>query len=137
MSKIQVYQISSPTTLYFYDNDLTKNFTHQYSFYLQTPMTFNTSLDSVYATCFRGCGNPKLNMTTIGGGYNIPLGQSVVLSSGTYTIGISGKGVGSGNNLSYSGQATFISPVPEPSDYTLMAVGSLMLIGSVLWRKYF
>lgn len=126
-----VIPIGQETTIAFSAYDISKNFTNQYTFSLQGTTDATYSVQVSFDNCFRGCGNEKLafGIYDAKGGLVSDSG-SAVLTSRDYVFEVKGTGMGSGNNLSYSGSMSFfVSAVPEPSDVLLLLAG----LGFVFW----
>lgn len=121
-------------TYYFSGSDITKSFTDTYSFSLEGTGETQYRMNIVYDSCTHGCGNLALDYGIYDGGTLIDDTGSTVLSSGAYEFKVSGTGMGSGNNLTYSGSITFtamVSPVPEPSETALFILSASLLAWSL------
>lgn len=129
--------VTDPVVLEFSRRGIASNFNHNYQFELAAPFYLNTTFTTDRGICIKGCGNPLVQYRWYDSKGNTLQDTSVVLSSGRYGLGVTGTGMGSGNNLAYSATATFVSAVPEPGDVALMGV-SLVLLGlGVKLNKFF
>ena len=135
-TNLGVVLVNNPTTFTLSRQDISRNFVDNFYFTLTTQSQATFSFASEFADCRRGCGNPVVISTlrdSVGG--NLAMGSgSIILSSGTYSFGVKGTGIGSGNQGTYSGNI-FVSPVPEPHDILLMIIGLLMVTMAVAYRR--
>jgi hypothetical protein len=132
-----VIPVGQETTISFSAYDITKNFTDQYSFTLQSGADSSYSVAVTFDVCKRGCGNPDLayGIYDANGGIVSDSG-SAVLTSGTYVFQVKGTGMGAGNSVDYAGDVSFmVSAVPEPADILLMLVGSSCLAWAIKRRR--
>jgi len=121
-------------TYTFSSTDITRNFTDTYSFTLNGSDATQYQMNIVYDSCTHGCGNLTLDYGIYQGGTLIDSSGSTVLTSGTYEFKVTGTGMGSGNDVTYSGQITFtpiVASVPEPSEVLLFFTGAGLLAWSL------
>lgn len=125
-------------TYTFSNTDITKPFTDTYSFTLSGSEGTQYQMNIVYDTCTKGCGSMAIDYGIYQGGTLIDSSGSTVLTSGTYEIKVSGTGMGSGNDVTYSGHITFtpiVAPVPEPSEVLLFLASAGLLAWSLLRQR--
>ena len=121
-------------TYTFSSADITKPFTDTYSFTLNGSDSTQYQMNIVYDSCTKGCGNMTLDYGIYQGGTLIDSSGSTVLTSGTYEFKVTGTGMGSGNDVTYSGLITFtpiVASVPEPSEVLLFFTGAGLLAWSL------
>ncbi|GEM_PF-5851198 len=121
-------------TYTFSSTDITRNFTDSYSFTLAGSDATKYQMNVVYDSCTKGCGNLTLDYGIYQGGTLIDSSGSTVLTSGTYEFKVTGTGMGSGNDVTYSGHITFtpiVASVPEPSEVLLFFTGAGLLAWSL------
>lgn len=134
------HSADSTTTLFFSQSDLTTNFTNSYTFSLTAPSSVDYSASFSFDLCRNGCGSPSFSYGIYdanGGGLIGSAGPgTVMLSAGEYAFQVTGTGMGSGNNLTYTalvtymtGSSEFVSPAPEPATNLLILIGG----GLVAW----
>lgn len=104
-----VTPITSKASFSFSQQNINNNFTNQYSFSLEgsTGATYQDSFE--FAACKNGCGSPDLSYGIYDANvslYNTTNG-SLTFAAGNYMFQVKGTGMGSGNNLSYSGMVNF------------------------------
>lgn len=117
-------------TFSFEQNDITKNFTDEYTFSLEGDagaayeVTFNMDF------CSYGCGNVDTTYAIYdlnGSMYSDVSADGIItLESGDYSFEVKATGVGAGNSIDYYGSVTFTnmaSPAPEPPAFLLILVG--------------
>jgi len=133
-----IIQTDTTYTYTFSNSDITKPFTDTYSFTLSGTEGTQYQMNLLYDSCTRGCGNMTIDYGIYQGGNLIDTSGSTVLTSGTYELKVSGTGMGSGNDVTYSGSITFtpmVAPVPEPSEVLLFLVSAGLLAWSLLRQR--
>ncbi|MGB4559100.1 MAG: FxDxF family PEP-CTERM protein [Burkholderiaceae bacterium] len=135
-----VVPVESGQSYTFASYDTKGNFADQYSFTVAgtQDMYATFSLTVSYDVCNNGCGNPETSYGIYqanGGLVTMVSGTGeTVLAAGDYVFKAAGTGMGGGNTTSYGGSLT-VAPVPEPSEWALMAVGSTFLLWAVRRRR--
>ena len=98
-----------------------------YDFWVSGAATAQASVQLTLDPCTRGCGNPAVDYDIYADGQKLQANAdgTYTLALGDHTYQIHITGMGSGNNVDYSGQITFsaISATPEPGEWLLMLVG--------------
>lgn len=99
-----------------------------YDFWVSGDATAQASVQLTLDPCTRGCGNPAVDYVIYADGQQLQANAdgSYTLAMGDHVYQIHITGLGSGNNVDYSGQITFsaISATPEPGEWLLMLVGA-------------
>lgn len=131
------------STFSFAQSGITQNFTHDYLFSLQGSAGATYSVTFNFDACAKGCGSPELTYGIYdanGGLVAEATSGNVTLAAGNYSFQVKGTGMGTGNNVDYSGSVTFatatgtVSAAPEPSTYLLTLIG-LTVVGWVGHRN--
>ncbi len=132
-----VIPVGQETTISFASSDITKNFTDQYSFSLQTGTDTSYAVSVTFDVCRYGCGNPNLSYGLYdASGQLVSDTGTAVLTSVDYYFQVKGTGMGAGNTVDYTGSISFmVSAVPEPSDVILMIVGLCCLVWAIKRRR--
>lgn len=134
-ASLGVVDVRNPTNITF-SKSLNKNYSEAYQFTLTDKATLNYVVNTQFDGCVKGCGKPTISYGIYDSfGKQIDNSGTVVLSSGTYFLGIKTTGMGANNSISYNGQITFVSPVPEPNDYLLFFTGIILVVTGVVIRK--
>lgn len=114
-------------TFNFGSTGVTNNTKETYDFWVSGDATAEASVQLTLDPCTTGCGNPAIDYAIYADGQRMQANAdgSYTLSLGDHTYQIHITGMGSGNNVDYSGQITFtaISATPEPGEWLLMLVG--------------
>jgi hypothetical protein len=130
-----------PYVIEFGRGDITKNFTDNYLFSISGEAGAAYIVTVSYDSCSHGCGNVAVDYGIYEqNGALISNDGKAILESGAYDFQVKGTGMGSGNNLTYSGTITFtkvavVAPVPEPAETLLFLVSAGLLAWSVLRQR--
>jgi hypothetical protein len=137
--------LTTDATFSFEQHDLTTNFTDEYLFSLEGSSGASYTVTFTFDACKNGCGNPDLTYGIYdanGGLVGTTSGGSITLTAGDYVFKVMGTGMGSGNNVDYSGSITFsaastelVSPVPEPTPIVLTILGLTFILWTTRKRK--
>lgn len=111
------------------DIDGPGQYRESYDFWVSGDATAQASVQLTLDPCTTGCGNPAVDYVIYSDGQQLQANAdgSYTLAMGDHVYRIHITGLGSGNNVDYSGQITFsaISATPEPAEWLLMLIGLL------------